>query len=69
VVKKLIKAGNGLQFGLCMGKWGAGKTTLVKAWLQTLGVHQQQRANFFDVNEYHNEYGKAIYHFDFIDQK
>ena len=66
VVKKLIKAGNGLSVWALHGEMGAGKTTLVKVLVATLGVHETTASPTFSiVNEYHNEDGKLIYHFDF----
>jgi tRNA threonylcarbamoyladenosine biosynthesis protein TsaE len=66
VAKKLIKAGNGFSVWAFHGEMGAGKTTLVKALVATLGVHETTASPTFSiVNEYHDKKGKPIYHFDF----
>jgi tRNA threonylcarbamoyladenosine biosynthesis protein TsaE len=66
VAQKLIKAGNGLSVWALHGEMGAGKTTLVKALVATLGVHETTASPTFSiVNEYHDKHGKPIYHFDF----
>jgi len=66
VVKKLIKAGNDLSVWALHGEMGAGKTTLVKALVTSLGVNETTASPTFSiVNEYHDKNGKPIYHFDF----
>jgi tRNA threonylcarbamoyladenosine biosynthesis protein TsaE len=48
------------------GSMGAGKTTLVKAFCELLGVSNAvQSPTFTLVNEYTSTSGKTIYHFDF----
>lgn len=47
------------------GKMGAGKTTLIKAICETLGVEQTVNSPTFSiVNEYEDAKGDIIYHFD-----
>jgi len=66
VAKKLLKAGNGLSVWALHGEMGAGKTTLVKALVAALGVHETTASPTFSiVNEYRDKNGKPIYHFDF----
>jgi tRNA threonylcarbamoyladenosine biosynthesis protein TsaE len=66
VAKKLIKAGSGLSIWALHGGMGAGKTTLVKALVTTLGVKETIASPTFSiVNEYRNRNGEPIYHFDF----
>lgn len=48
------------------GKMGAGKTTLIKAICQAMGVTNVVSSPTFSlVNEYHATNGDTIYHFDF----
>ncbi len=48
------------------GEMGAGKTTLIKAICEELGVKQTISSPTFSiVNEYLSSAGKKIYHFDF----
>lgn len=50
---------------LFRGQMGAGKTTLIKEMGKQLGVLQSvQSPTFSLVNEYQNEAGDIIYHFD-----
>jgi tRNA threonylcarbamoyladenosine biosynthesis protein TsaE len=66
VAKKLLKAGKGLSVWALHGEMGAGKTTLVKALVKILGVHETTASPTFSiVNEYRGKDGKPIYHFDF----
>jgi tRNA threonylcarbamoyladenosine biosynthesis protein TsaE len=66
VAKKLMKAGNGLSVWALHGEMGAGKTTLVKALVLALGVHETTASPTFSiVNEYRDKEEKPIYHFDF----
>ncbi|HEV8514094.1 MAG TPA: tRNA (adenosine(37)-N6)-threonylcarbamoyltransferase complex ATPase subunit type 1 TsaE [Cyclobacteriaceae bacterium] len=66
VAKKLIKAGSGFSVWALHGEMGAGKTTLVKALVATLGVHETTASPTFSiVNEYHGKNSSPIYHFDF----
>jgi tRNA threonylcarbamoyladenosine biosynthesis protein TsaE len=48
------------------GEMGAGKTTFIKAFCKVLGVYEPTGSPTFSiVNEYRNEEGSRIYHFDF----
>jgi len=48
------------------GKMGAGKTTLINAILEVLGVDDGGSSPTFSlVNEYEGRLGEPIYHFDF----
>lgn len=48
------------------GAMGAGKTTLIKAICEVMGVNDVVSSPTFSlVNEYHTADGKIIYHFDF----
>tara|TARA_Y100000768_G_C23925021_1_gene657042 strand:- start:429 stop:845 length:417 start_codon:yes stop_codon:yes gene_type:complete len=52
---------------LCFyGEMGAGKTTLIKAICQQLGVEDQVSSPTYSiVNEYLSSSGEPVYHFDF----
>ena len=48
------------------GAMGAGKTTLIRAICEQLGVEDNVNSPTFSiVNEYHTPAGEQIYHFDF----
>lgn len=48
------------------GPMGAGKTTLIKALCAKWGVQEQVTSPTFAlVNEYLNDFGNPVYHFDF----
>lgn len=48
------------------GKMGAGKTTLIKAFCDVLGVEETVSSpTFAIVNEYTDADGKSVFHFDF----
>ncbi len=48
------------------GSMGAGKTTLIKAICQELGVKESVTSpTFAIINEYKDNEGESIYHFDF----
>ena len=64
--KKLIAAFQGRKVVAFSGPMGAGKTTLIKAICEELGVKDTISSPTFSiVNEYHAAEGKKIYHFDF----
>src|SRR6266704_669097 len=66
VAIKLLKAGSDRSIWALNGLMGSGKTTLVKALVAELGVHETTASPTFSiVNEYHDMNGKPIYHFDF----
>ena len=55
-----------LEVWLFEGEMGAGKTTLIKAICQQLGVEDTvQSPTFSIVNEYRTVVGDPVYHFDF----
>lgn len=48
------------------GEMGAGKTTLIKAFCQSLGVHDVVTSPTFTImNEYQQDGGQPVCHFDF----
>ena len=64
--KELIKAFGEKKIIAFNGEMGAGKTTLIKAICEELGVKQTISSPTFSiVNEYLSSAGKKIYHFDF----
>src|SRR5690348_13689767 len=64
--KKLLKAGKGLSVWALHGEMGSGKTTLVKAVVEELGVQEATASPTFSiVNEYQDRNNKPVYHFDF----
>jgi tRNA threonylcarbamoyladenosine biosynthesis protein TsaE len=66
VARKLINAGSGLSVWALHGEMGAGKTTLVKALVVAMGMHETTASPTFSiVNEYRDANNKPIYHFDF----
>ena len=66
VAKKLLTSGTDISVWALHGPMGAGKTTLVKAVVAELGVHETVASPTFSiVNEYRDKNNKPIYHFDF----
>lgn len=66
IAKQLIKAFGDKKVIAFSGEMGAGKTTLIKAICEELGVKQTISSPTFSiVNEYLSSSGKKIYHFDF----
>ncbi len=66
VSQKLIQAFGNKKVITFKGQMGAGKTTLIKAICEELGVKQTISSPTFSiVNEYLSSSGKKIYHFDF----
>ncbi|MDJ1502837.1 tRNA (adenosine(37)-N6)-threonylcarbamoyltransferase complex ATPase subunit type 1 TsaE [Xanthocytophaga agilis] len=62
----LIKLADEYKVWLLEGEMGAGKTTLVKAVCEKLGVEDTvQSPTFALVNEYLTAKGESCYHFDF----
>ncbi|WP_311562762.1 tRNA (adenosine(37)-N6)-threonylcarbamoyltransferase complex ATPase subunit type 1 TsaE [Prevotella histicola] len=59
------RMGEGKVFAF-YGKMGAGKTTFIKAFCETLGVKDVITSPTFSlINEYTDGKGNSIYHFDF----
>ncbi|OFY92305.1 MAG: tRNA (adenosine(37)-N6)-threonylcarbamoyltransferase complex ATPase subunit type 1 TsaE, partial [Bacteroidetes bacterium RIFCSPLOWO2_12_FULL_31_6] len=64
--KQLIQAFGSKKVIAFSGAMGSGKTTLIKAICEELGVKQKISSPTFSlVNEYLSTSGKKIYHFDF----
>ena len=65
IAKAVVEAMQGRQLFAFYGQMGAGKTTLIKAICQQLGVTEEVNSpTFAIVNEYEGTRG-PIYHFDF----
>lgn len=63
--KFIDEMGENCVFAFC-GKMGAGKTTFIKAICEALGVKDVVTSPTFAlVNEYADEEGQPVYHFDF----
>ena len=66
VSAELIELGSEVPVWLFFGEMGVGKTTLIKAICEKLGVKAiVQSPTFSIVNEYSASSGSSIYHFDF----
>jgi tRNA threonylcarbamoyladenosine biosynthesis protein TsaE len=66
VAKQLLKWFDGEKVVAFYGPMGAGKTTLIKAICEELGVKDTVSSPTFSiVNEYRTAKGEKIYHFDF----
>jgi tRNA threonylcarbamoyladenosine biosynthesis protein TsaE len=66
VASAIIKDSDSLKIIVLHGEMGAGKTTLVKAMAEQLGVSTGMSSPTFSiVNEYETAEGKKVYHFDF----
>jgi tRNA threonylcarbamoyladenosine biosynthesis protein TsaE len=64
--KKLLKAFSGQRIIAFYGEMGAGKTTLIKAICEELGVASAISSPTYSiVNEYLSANGTKIFHFDF----
>jgi tRNA threonylcarbamoyladenosine biosynthesis protein TsaE len=62
----LLPALHGARVAALHGEMGAGKTTLIKAVCEALGVADVVNSPTFAlVNEYRDKDGNPIYHFDF----
>ncbi len=65
VAKHTIKAAAGFTIWLLEGEVGAGKTTLVKAIAEELGVTETVSSPTFSIVNEYTAGSKPIYHFDF----
>jgi tRNA threonylcarbamoyladenosine biosynthesis protein TsaE len=66
VSREIIRFAAEKKIWLFEGEMGAGKTTLIKALCQELGVADHVSSPTYSlINEYLDESGKLIYHFDF----
>lgn len=66
VAAQLVTIGRDIKIWLFDGEMGAGKTSLIKAICENLGVVDTVNSPTFSiVNEYESESGEVIYHFDF----
>lgn len=66
VADELIEAAGTLRVWCFNGEMGSGKTTLIKAICERLGVTESTSSPTFSiVNEYQSENGDTIFHFDF----
>ena len=64
--KTLLKNSGGKKIFAFYGSMGAGKTTIIKAICEVLGVTDIVSSPTFTlVNEYRNSGGETIYHIDF----
>ncbi len=65
VANHLIELANACPILLFKGEMGSGKTTLIKAICEELGVVDTPSSPTFSlVNQYDSSSGKTIYHFD-----
>jgi len=70
VANHLLKDNPNKRIFAFYGKMGVGKTTLIKALCQTLGVTDIAGSPTFSiVNQYLTEDGESIFHFDFYRMK
>jgi tRNA threonylcarbamoyladenosine biosynthesis protein TsaE len=66
VAKNILNAYPGERIFALKGELGAGKTALIRAFCEILDVGQPVVSpSFALVNEYLDEEGKPVYHFDF----
>jgi tRNA threonylcarbamoyladenosine biosynthesis protein TsaE len=66
VSREIIRFAAEKKIWLFEGEMGAGKTTLIKALCQELGVADHVSSPTYSlINEYLDQNGKLIYHFDF----
>jgi tRNA threonylcarbamoyladenosine biosynthesis protein TsaE len=66
VAKTMLETLSNERIFALYGKMGAGKTTLIKALCQVLGVHQiVSSPTFALVNEYSTQEEDQVFHFDF----
>ncbi len=66
VVQEVLELFPDIRIYAFYGQLGAGKTTLIKTFCRHLGVnHGMSSPTFSLINEYQNDKGDKIYHFDF----
>ncbi len=66
LAKKMLRSFDGQKVALFYGEMGAGKTTIIKALCEELGVKDAISSPTYSiVNEYRGVNGQKIYHFDF----
>ena len=66
VARELLDALNGRTVVALRGEMGAGKTTLIRALAEVMGVEDQVTSPTFAlVNEYRSAKGERLFHFDF----
>lgn len=64
--EKIVNAIKGFRIVCFYGSMGAGKTTLIKAICQVLGVEDNVASPTFAlINEYRDRNNSPVYHFDF----
>ncbi len=65
VARELLAAAGNIRVWLVEGEMGSGKTTLIKAIGEILGVTETMSSPTFSiVNEYNTGVGDKLYHFD-----
>ena len=66
IVKTILHDMPGERIFALSGKMGAGKTTLIKAFCDIIGVEEVVASPTFSlVNEYTDSEGQSVFHFDF----
>jgi len=66
VSRRIIEEGTGYKIWVFDGQMGAGKTTLIKAICNELGIIDETSSPTFSlVNVYETKQGDEMYHFDF----
>lgn len=66
IAKTILEYHAGSRIFAFLGSMGAGKTTFIKTFCAELGVNEDVTSPTFSiVNEYINEKGESLYHFDF----
>lgn len=65
IAEELVAFADQQRIWLFIGEMGAGKTTLIKALCEHLGVIDQVSSPTFSIiNEYERATGESVYHFD-----
>ena len=66
VAEKIIACANGCKVWILNGEMGVGKTTFIKEVCDCFGVVDNVHSPTFSIiNEYENDFGEPLYHFDF----